>query len=276
MNKYQTHTHRGDNPRYCRYCVIEKAWNGRAQNIAPVPDRRGRTLVLCRSKHSCVLSDTEVMQGCPLCRLGDPTMHTGLGYITRESNLTRHTCADCGEVYFAKYGAERLACAAGHSILSDADSVRVNVIAALELVIGWVADDWFLHCYADFHACSMGYKIIAFIGTPEEYTAKLAEWDVKPQSQDYSMEKIVDARFPDNLPYLWLTVRIDPARAHDFEACVERFIEGTNLHEWLRDNRRQDIPERLAEYRNSGRRFSLDTKRPKFPAPRLLPARQRR
>ncbi len=223
-----------------------------------------------------MLGDKEVMQGCPICRLADPTIHSGIGFITRASNLTRHTCGECNEVYFAKYGAEKLSCASGHSILSDADSVRVNVIAALEFVIGQTADDWFLHCYPGFHACAMGYKIAVFIGTPQEYVAELDEWDVEPQSTEYSMEKIIDARCPSNKPYTWLVVRIDPSTAHDFEACVARFIEGTNLHEWLREHRRQDIDQRLENYRRDGKRFSLDTVRPKFPEPRLLPARRRR
>ena len=276
--KYVTHTHSKTKTEKggCRFCAIEEAWAGDMQSIVPVQDRRTRVCILCVNKHSCVLSDADAMKGCPICRLADSTIHSGIGYISRADNMTRHTCYVCDSVYFAKYGAEKLACSAGHSILSDAESVRVNVIAALELVIGQTADDWFLHCYTDFHACSMSYKIIAFVGTPEEYTETLLNWDIEVQSTECSMEKIIDARTPRNRPYLWLSVRIDPSYAHDFEKCVEQFIAGTDLHDWLRNNRRKDIPERLAAYKRTGRKFSVFTERSKFPTPRLMSVYQPR
>jgi len=274
--KYLSHIHSGRARGHCVYCDIDVQWEDTAQSIRAVPGKIYKTIVLCINKHASVLNKEALPHGCPICGLKDPTIHSGASYISGAQNLIRRTCAECDEVYFSKYGAGRLHCDMGHAILADDLSVRVNVIAALECVLGQTADDWFFHCYTDFHACAMGYKVAAFIGNEEEYRDILARWKIDPQSTEYSIEKIIDPRAPNYAPYPWLIVRIDPNIAHNFVECVQRFIAATNLHEWLQTHRNQDIQGRLDEYMRTGQRFSLDTVRPPFPAPKLLTGRRKR
>jgi len=278
LHIYSSHQHEKDQAVIdgnCAYCKIDQAWDYTIQSIRMTPDGTNRYIVLCLNKHAVVLTKREIMNGCPICVFKDITIHSGASYITRANNLLRRTCPDCHQVYFSKYGEVRLGCDIGHAILPDYQLVRVNVIAALEAVLGQTADDWFYHYDTDFHACAMGYKVAAFIGTVDEYTKMLGRKNIKPSSTEFSMEKIIDPRIPSNKPYLWLIVRIDPGIAHDFVACVNRFIAATDLHQWLQNHRNPNIQKRLDTFAETGKLFSLWTNRPPFPKPISLRARQK-
>lgn len=277
LHVYSSHPHEKNQKQIdanCVYCKIDSVWGYTIQSIRSTPDNTNRYIVMCLNKHTTVLTKREIMNGCPICVFRDPTIHSGASYVTRADNLLRKTCPDCNQVYFSKYGTARLGCDVGHAILSDYQMVRVNVIAALEAVLGQTADDWFFHYDTDMQACAMGYKVAAFIGTAEEYLKTLSHKGIVPSSTEFSLEKIIDPRMPLNKPYTWLVVRIDPGIAHMFVACVNRFIEATNLHHWLQENRNQDIQSRIDAYEKTGKMFSLQTRRPTFPKPISLRVRQ--